>query len=86
MRFALPGTSHKLALIRDESGERWAWPEPGAPSTHIVEPKGDSIGSPVAQSELDTVAGHPCHVFKRSDRRGESVGAERLHREFLRPE
>jgi serine/threonine-protein kinase HipA len=39
MRFALPGEGHKLALVRDEAGDRWAWPEPGAPSTHIVEPE-----------------------------------------------
>ncbi len=38
MRFALPGKRHKLALIRDQAEDRWAWPEPGAPSTHIVKP------------------------------------------------
>jgi serine/threonine-protein kinase HipA len=38
MRFALPGRRHKLALRRDEEGDRWAWPEPGAPSTHILKP------------------------------------------------
>lgn len=38
MRFALPGGRHKLALVRDEEGDRWAWPEPGAPSTHVVKP------------------------------------------------
>lgn len=38
MRFALPGRRHKLALVRDEEGDRWAWPEPGAPSTHVVKP------------------------------------------------
>lgn len=38
MRAALPGRRHKLALIRDEEGDRWAWPEPGAPSTHILKP------------------------------------------------
>jgi serine/threonine-protein kinase HipA len=38
IRFALPGERHKLALIRDEQEDRWAWPEAGAPSTHIVKP------------------------------------------------
>lgn len=39
MRFTLPGERHKLALVRDEEGDRWAWPEPGVPSTHIVKPE-----------------------------------------------
>lgn len=39
MRFALPGERHKLALYRDEAGDRWAWPHPGWPSTHIVKPE-----------------------------------------------
>jgi serine/threonine-protein kinase HipA len=39
MRFALPGERHKLALARDEESGRWAWPEPGVPSTHIVKPE-----------------------------------------------
>ncbi len=39
MRFALPGRRHKLALVYDESGDRWAWPRPGLPSTHIVKPE-----------------------------------------------
>jgi serine/threonine-protein kinase HipA len=39
MRFALPGERHKLALVRDEANDRWAWPQPGAPSTHIVKPE-----------------------------------------------
>jgi serine/threonine-protein kinase HipA len=38
MRFALPGERHKLALIRDTARGRWAWPEAGAPSTHILKP------------------------------------------------
>lgn len=41
MRFTLPGIRHKLALVYDEEGDRWAWPEPGAPSTHIVKPQPD---------------------------------------------
>lgn len=39
MRFALPGVRHKLSLVRDEAGDRWAWPEAGAPSTHVVKPE-----------------------------------------------
>jgi serine/threonine-protein kinase HipA len=39
MRFALPGERHKLALLRDEANDRWAWPQPGAPSTHVVKPE-----------------------------------------------
>jgi len=39
MRFALPGERHKLALVYDPAGDRWAWPEPGAPSTHVVKPE-----------------------------------------------
>src|SRR5665811_1526504 len=39
MRFALPGERHKLALVRGEDGDRWAWPQPGMPSTHVVKPE-----------------------------------------------
>lgn len=39
MRFALPGLRHKLALVRDEGGDRWGWPEAGVPSTHVVKPE-----------------------------------------------
>lgn len=39
MRFALPGLRHKLSLVRDEEGDRWAWPEAGLPSTHVVKPE-----------------------------------------------
>jgi serine/threonine-protein kinase HipA len=39
MRFALPGLRHKLSLVRDEEGGRWAWPEAGVPSTHVVKPE-----------------------------------------------
>jgi serine/threonine-protein kinase HipA len=39
MRFALAGVRHKLALIRDEENDRWAWPQAGAPSTHVVKPE-----------------------------------------------
>lgn len=39
MRFALPGLRHKLSLVRDEDGGRWAWPEAGVPSTHVVKPE-----------------------------------------------
>jgi serine/threonine-protein kinase HipA len=39
MRFVLPGLRHKLSLVRDEEGDRWAWPEAGVPSTHVVKPE-----------------------------------------------
>jgi serine/threonine-protein kinase HipA len=39
MRAALPGIRHKLSLIYDEPGDRWGWPEAGAPSTHVVKPE-----------------------------------------------
>jgi serine/threonine-protein kinase HipA len=39
MRFALPGLRHKLSLVRDEADGRWAWPEAGVPSTHVVKPE-----------------------------------------------
>jgi serine/threonine-protein kinase HipA len=39
MRFALPGLRHKLSLVRDENRDRWAWPEAGAPSTHVIKPE-----------------------------------------------
>lgn len=39
MRFALPGERHKLALVYDEDEDRWAWPQPGIPSTHVVKPE-----------------------------------------------
>lgn len=41
MRFALPGERHKLALVHDESEDRWAWPTPRTPSTHVVKPQGE---------------------------------------------
>lgn len=39
MRFTLPGDRHKLALVHDPVNDRWAWPEAGAPSTHVVKPQ-----------------------------------------------
>ena len=39
MRFALPGLRHKLSLVRDNGGDRWAWPEAGVPSTHVIKPE-----------------------------------------------
>jgi serine/threonine-protein kinase HipA len=39
MRFTLPGMRHKLALFRDEESGRWAWPEVGLPSTHVIKPE-----------------------------------------------
>jgi serine/threonine-protein kinase HipA len=39
MRFALGGVRHKLALAWDEAEERWAWPEVGLASTHVIKPE-----------------------------------------------
>lgn len=39
VRSVLPGQRHKLSLLRDEGGGRWAWPDAGAPSTHVVKPE-----------------------------------------------
>jgi serine/threonine-protein kinase HipA len=39
MRFALGGVRHKLSLVRDDAEDRWAWPELGLPSTHVVKPE-----------------------------------------------
>lgn len=39
MRFVLPGLRHKLSLVRDEEGDRWAWPEAAVPSTHVIKPE-----------------------------------------------
>jgi serine/threonine-protein kinase HipA len=39
MRFSLPGRRHKLGLVRDEAAGRWAWPEAGLPSTHVIKPE-----------------------------------------------
>ncbi len=39
MRFVLPGLRHKLSLVRDEASGRWAWPEAGVPSTHVIKPE-----------------------------------------------
>lgn len=39
MHFVLPGLRHKLSLVRDEAGGRWAWPEAGVPSTHVIKPE-----------------------------------------------
>jgi serine/threonine-protein kinase HipA len=56
MRFALPGERHKLALLRDEESGRWAWPEPGAPSTHIVKPESAEHPGLVANEMTCTLA------------------------------
>ncbi|HEX2097131.1 MAG TPA: HipA domain-containing protein [Solirubrobacterales bacterium] len=39
MRFALGGVRHKLGVVRDERAGRWAWPDVGLPSTHVVKPE-----------------------------------------------
>jgi serine/threonine-protein kinase HipA len=56
MRFALPGERHKLALVRDEKSDRWAWPEPGIPSTHIVKPETGERPGLVANEHACTLA------------------------------
>jgi serine/threonine-protein kinase HipA len=56
MRFALPGERHKLALVRDEEADRWAWPAPGFPSTHIVKPEAPDRPGLVANEHACSVA------------------------------
>ncbi|HEU4906317.1 MAG TPA: HipA domain-containing protein [Solirubrobacterales bacterium] len=56
MRFALPGERHKLALVRDEEGDRWAWPQSGMPSTHIVKPETPERPGLVADEHACTLA------------------------------
>jgi serine/threonine-protein kinase HipA len=56
MRFTLPGERHKLALVRDEESDRWAWPEPGVPSTHIVKPEAPERPGLVANEHACTLA------------------------------
>lgn len=56
MRFALPGERHKLALVHDERSGRWAWPEPGLPSTHIVKPEPPERPGVVANEHACTLA------------------------------
>lgn len=56
MRFALPGTRHKLALVHDEENDLWAWPEPGIPSTHIVKPEPRERPGFVANEHACTLA------------------------------
>jgi len=56
MRFALPGQRHKLALAHDEETGRWAWPEPGTPSTHILKPESADRPGLVANEMTCTLA------------------------------
>jgi serine/threonine-protein kinase HipA len=56
MRFALPGERHKLALVRDRESDRWGWPEPGVPSTHIVKPEAPERPGLVANEHACTLA------------------------------
>jgi serine/threonine-protein kinase HipA len=56
MRFALPGERHKLALVRGEDGESWAWPQPGMPSTHIVKPEAPERPGLVANEHACSIA------------------------------
>jgi len=56
MRFALPGERHKLALVRDGHGDRWAWPQPGIPSTHVIKPEAPERPGLVANEHACTLA------------------------------
>lgn len=97
MRFALPGTRHKLSLVRDPGG-RWAWPAHDAPSTHIVKPEGDGYpelvanemfcttvareaGLLVAPTAVEAIAGERCLVSERFDRAVQGLDVERFHQE-----
>jgi serine/threonine-protein kinase HipA len=98
MRFALGGVRHKLSLVREGRDGRWAWPEAGLASTHVVKPETGEypefvpnemfctsvvreVGLPVVSSEVETIAGRPCIVSKRFDRKGKGLGATRIHQE-----
>jgi len=98
MRFALGGVRHKLSLVREGPGGRWAWPEAGLASTHVVKPETGEypefvanemfctsvvreVGLPVVPIEVETIAGRPCLVSKRFDRKGVGLGATRVHQE-----
>jgi serine/threonine-protein kinase HipA len=100
MRFALPGERHRFAVVLDDANARWAWPQPGLPSTHILEPEDGEypdfvvnrvactaalreIGLPVAPLRLGTIAGNPCALAERFDRRGEGAAATRVHHETI---
>jgi len=56
MRFTLPGERHKLALAHDEVGDRWAWPQPGMPSTHIIKPEAPERPGLVVNEHACTIA------------------------------
>jgi serine/threonine-protein kinase HipA len=56
VRFALPGERYKLALVRDERSGRWAWPQPGVPSTHVVKPETPERPGLVANEHACTLA------------------------------
>ena len=98
MRFALGGMRHKLSLVREGADGRWAWPEAGLASTHVVKPETGEypefvpnemfctsvvreVGLPVVSTEVETIAGRPCLVSKRFDRKGSGLAASRVHQE-----
>ncbi len=56
MRFTLPGERHKVALVYDEDDDRWAWPQPGVASTHIVKPEAPERPGLVANEHACTIA------------------------------
>jgi serine/threonine-protein kinase HipA len=94
MRFALPGERHKLALVRDEENDRWAWPETNLPSTHIVKPEvpgraglvANEMTCTLAYRELGLPVAHTSietiagHLCLVS-KRFDRWGTERLHQE-----
>jgi serine/threonine-protein kinase HipA len=54
MHFALAGLRHKLSLVREEPGGRWAWPAHRAPSTHILKPESSRYPDLVANEMFCT--------------------------------
>jgi serine/threonine-protein kinase HipA len=54
MRFALGGLRHKLSLVREGSGGRWAWPGHHTPSTHILKPENGQYPDLVANEMFCT--------------------------------
>jgi serine/threonine-protein kinase HipA len=97
MRFAIPGSRHKLCLARLRE-DRWAWPGHGMPSTHIVKPESNEHSELVANemfcttvareagllvptTAVETIAGRRCLVSERFDRAILGPDVERFHQE-----
>lgn len=61
VRASLGGERHKLALVRDEEGDRWGLPGPDRPSTHIVKPEsGEYPGLAANEMFCTALARHAC--------------------------